>query len=345
LNSCIGALQQPSVSTWQKKQATAEELDVLRRFSGLAMALVLATGMTALAQDTAGIVWKFEKDKPFFQEMSTKTTQTITVMGMTVGQTQEHTFYFKWTPLKQEGDKWILKQTIEGVKMKIDIAGTPITFDSTAAAQPGGPNNALAEFFKAMIGAEFTLTLDKNMKVEKIEGRDEFLKKLGAANQQMEPLLKKLLSDDAMKKLADPTFGMIPPALKKVDENWTNTTKLDLGPLGNYDGTYKYTYKGKDATNKDLDKIDVETTLTYKAPTAEGELPFKIRSADIKTEEKLAPGTIFFDSKLGRVASSKMVVKINGTLDIEIGGMNAKVDLKQEQTTEIKTQDKSYVTK
>lgn len=305
------------------------------------MALVLATGMTVLAQDTSGVVWKFEKDKPFFQEMTTKTTQSIVVMGQTVSQTQEHTFYFKWTPVKEEGGKWVLKQTIEGVKMKIDIAGTPITFDSTAT-MPTGAANALADFFKAMINAEFTLTLDKDMKVEKIEGRDEFLKKLSAANQQMEPLLKKILSEDAMKKLADPTFGMVPNAAKKVDEKWTRPTKLDLGPLGNYDATYTYTFKGLD---KDEAKIAVESSLVYKAPTESGDLPFKIVAADIKSAEKQTPGEIIFDTKTGRLVSSKQSVKLEGTLDIEIGGMKTKVDLKQEQTTDIKTQDKSFVAK
>jgi len=322
---------------------TAEELDVLRRASGFGMALVLLTGITALAQDTSGIAWKFEKDKPFYQEMTTKTTQSIVVMGQTVNQTQSHTFYFKWTPLKQEGDKWVLKQTIEGVKMTIDLAGTPITFDSTSTT--GGGTNALSEFFKAMVGAEFTLTLDKNMKVEKVEGREDFLKKLASANAQMEPLLKKILSDDAMKKLADPTFGMIPPAVKKVDEKWESTTKLDLGPLGIYDGTYVYTFKGPDATNKDLAKIEVDTTLVYKAPTESGDLPFKIREAQIKTKDKQPPGVILFNTKTGRLESSKLDIKLEGTLSIEIGGMNANVELKQDQTTEIKTSDKSYVTK
>jgi len=316
---------------------------VQRRIGGLVMGLVLVTGMSALAQDTSGIVWKFEKDKSFFQEMTTTTTQTITVMGQTVSQSQSHTFYFKWTPLKQEGDKWVIEQTIEGVKMKIDIAGAPITFDSTSTAP--GANNALADFFKAMIGAKFTLTLAKDMTVEKVEGREEFLKKLSTANQQMEPLLKKILSDDAMKKLADPTFGMVPPAVKKVDESWTRNTKLDLGPLGLYDGTYKYTFKGMDATNKDLAKIDVETSLVYKAPTESGDLPFKIKSADIKTKEKQKPGTILFDTKLGRLSSSEITIDLGGNLEIEIGGMNAKVELKQEQKTDIKAGGESFLPK
>ena len=75
--------------------------------------------------------WKFTKDVPFYQEMTTKTVQNIKVQGLDVGQNQTQTFYFKFEPIKQDGDKWIIKQTIEGVKMNIDIAGSPVSYDST----------------------------------------------------------------------------------------------------------------------------------------------------------------------------------------------------------------------
>ena len=58
---------------------------------------------------------KFVKDVPFYQEMKTMTIQNIKVQGLDVGQNQEQTFFFKFEPKKQEGDKWIVQQTIEGV--------------------------------------------------------------------------------------------------------------------------------------------------------------------------------------------------------------------------------------
>ena len=44
--------------------------------------------------DKVEFKWKFEKDKPFYQEMTTKTQQDMKVMGMDVKQTQDQTFYF-----------------------------------------------------------------------------------------------------------------------------------------------------------------------------------------------------------------------------------------------------------
>ena len=46
--------------------------------------------------DKVELKWKFEKDKKIYQEMVTKTSQFMKVMGMEVNQTQEQTFYFSW---------------------------------------------------------------------------------------------------------------------------------------------------------------------------------------------------------------------------------------------------------
>jgi hypothetical protein len=296
----------------------------------------------AAAGDKIDIKWKFEKDKPFYQEMTTKTTQDMKVMGMDVKQNQEQTFYFSWTFKDEDKDKnMTVVQKIEGVKLTIQIAGNPITFDST---NPTTSNNALAEFFKALVGSEFKLTLDKDYKVVKVEGREDFLKKLSQANQQMEPLLKRILSEEALKQMADPTFGLLPQTSVAKGDTWTRDSKLNLGPIGSYKSTHKYTYEGQDATNKDLAKIKIDTTLTYEPPTEAGEgLPFKIKEA--KLNSKNAKGEVLFDIKKGRLEKSSQSLDLEGELKIEIGGMPTTVELKQKQETAIATQDTPHVNK
>jgi len=143
---------------------------------------------------------KFDKGKTFYQTMTTQTKQTMEVMGSEIVQNQEQTFFFSWTPEKQDGDNWIVKQKIEGVKMTIDIGGNKVEYDSTKEQQGTNP---LADFFKALVGAELTLTIDKNMKVTRIEGREKFLKRLGKGNRQMKRLLEQILSEEALKEMAD----------------------------------------------------------------------------------------------------------------------------------------------
>jgi hypothetical protein len=173
------------------------------------------------------------------------------------------------------------------------------------------------------------------MKVTKVEGREEFLKKLGQSNQTMEPLLKRVLNEEALKQMADPTFGMVPGKQVGKGDTWTRDTKLNLGPIGGYKNSYKYTL---DSIANGMATIKVDSTLTYEAPTESGEgLPFKIRSAKLASKE--SGGTITFDVTKGRVAKSELKVKLEGDLDIEISGTNTKVDLKQDQTTTITTSD------
>jgi hypothetical protein len=300
--------------------------------------------MPTFGQDAVKLEWKYEKNKPFYQEMTTKTEQDMKVMGMTIKQEQNQTFYFSWTPIEEKDKVWTIKQKIEGLKMEIKIGNTPISYDSTK--EGGGANNPLGDFFKVLVGAEFTLTVGPDMKVKEIKGKEEFLKKLVQTNQMMENLLRQILSDDALKQMADPAFGVIPGKEVKKGESWTKTSTLNMGPIGTYDSNLKYTYEGKDDKDKNLDKIKVETDLKYKAPTAApagGPLPFKIISADLKSKE--ATGSILFDAAKGRLANSKMNMKLEGKLSIDISGMTSEVELTQAQTTEVKTSDQNPVAK
>jgi hypothetical protein len=306
----------------------------------LAVAAVAAFLTPVLtAQDKVNLVWKFEKEKPFYQTMTTTANQSIKVMGQEVSQKQTQTFYFSYTPkeLTPNGE-WVINQKVEGVKITIEINNQPQSFDST---NPGTTNSPLSEYFKQLVGAEFKITLDKTMKVTKVENRDEFIRKLSGQNTAMDPLLKKILNDDALKQMADPTFGMVPNKEVTKGESWKKESKLQLGPIGGYDNTYTYTYDGKDPKDANIAIIKVETKLNYQTPTEGEGLPFKIKSANLTS--KNAGGTIRFDVAKGRIVDSKLTLQLEGTLDIEIGGTTTKVELKQDSTTEITGSDANPV--
>ncbi len=308
-----------------------------------AMLLVAGLAMFAWAQEAKPekLEWKFEANKPFYQEMTTTTKQNMKVMGMDITQNQNQTFIFSWTPKEQDKDKnWIVKQKIEAVKMDIEIGGNKITFDSTQAA--GGASNALADFFKALVGSEFEMKISPDLKVIEIKGREEFVKKLTNANPQMEPLLKQILGEDALKQMAEPAFAAVPNMPVKKGQSWEpKPTTLNMGPIGTYETTYKYTYDGKDGK---LDKIKVDSKLKYQPPgaaAAAGTLPFKITKADLNS--KNASGTIWFDNEKHRLERSEMKLTLDGKLTIDIGGMSTDVELTQDQTTTVKTSNENPV--
>lgn len=316
-------------------------MNLWRWCGALLIVAVCGVSVTTAGGDKDKLEWKaFDKEgASFYQEMTTKTDQTMKVQGMEVKQTQQQTFYIKWTTVKVEKDTWVVEQEITGVKMKIQIGGNQIDYDSEAKDQP---NNPLTDFFKALKGSKFKLTINRGtMKVDKIEGRDVFVKNLAKANEQLKPLLEAILSEEALKQMTDPTFAVIPekgviPASKKWDNGAAGAT-LNMGPIGKYVTKYQYEYKGQ---NKDkLDEIKVDTSLTYEAPkdTTGSNLPFKITKADLKS--KKGSGTVLFDREKGRIKSSTMELELDGKLTIEIAGMPTEVDLNQTQTSTLTTTD------
>jgi hypothetical protein len=295
--------------------------------------------------DKVKLAWKFVKDKVFYQKMTTDTKQTMKVMNNDVAQTQKQTFYFSWKTTKVEGKAVTIEQKIEGVAMDIDIGGSKISYDSTKDTTA---NNPLGDFFKALVGSTFTLELDlADLKVTKIEGRDDFLKKLVAANPQMKPLLETILSESALKEMSEPTFAVIQQG-KEVSkgDKWTKKTSLDMGPIGKYDNTYDYSYAGPDEKDKNLHIIKVVTTLNYKEPAetaGQGGLPFRIKGAKLKSASP--SGTIEFDNAKGRVKRSMMKLELKGELSIEIGGQTTKVELSQTQESTVETLDENPLKK
>lgn len=276
--------------------------------------------------------WKgFDKGKVFYQELTTETEQKMKVMGQEVTQKQKQTFFLKYTgedPTKEK--HLVVTQEIIGVVMNIDIGGVTISYDSREEKQP---NNPMTDFFKKLLEAKLKLTIDpKTMEVVTIEGHEDLVKKLGQTNPQMEPLLKSILSKDALKQMAEPTWAALPSKSVNKGDDWKKTSTLKLGPIGEYKTEYTYTYEGQE---KGLDKIKIDAKLTYSAPTDKGGLPFVIKSAELVSKE--GTGYAYFDRKEGRFDSSNMKMKLEGTLKIEVGGMDTDVTLNQDQTATVRS--------
>ncbi|MFO0878066.1 MAG: DUF6263 family protein [Gemmataceae bacterium] len=297
--------------------------------------------------DKVTLKWKFEKDKVFYQKMVTKTVQTMKVMNNDVNQTQSQTFFFSFKPIKidEAANKATIEQKIIGVQMDIEIGGSKINYDST---KDSTANNPLGDFFKALVDSTFTIELDtKDLKVTKIDGRDAFIQKLVTANPQMKPLLDVILSQDALKEMAEPTFAVVPNKEAAKGEKWSRKTKLDMGPIGKYENEYDFTFEGVEGQgDKASAKIKVDTKLNYKEPgevAGQGGLPFKIKSAKLTSSNPV--GQITFSPAKGRLEKSNVKIELKGDLSIEIGGQATSVNLSQTQESTIETSDENPLPK
>jgi Family of unknown function (DUF6263) len=276
-----------------------------------------------------------EKASPFFQEVDTYTTQVMKVMGQDVKQVQKQTFYIEWTPKpKDKQGNYVVEQKVVGVKMNIDIGGNTITFDSFAEKQPQNP---MTDFFKALMKQKLTFIIMPDLKVDKIEGREEFIKSLSETNPAIKTLLDTIMSKDALTKMAEPTWWAVPSKAVSKGDTWTKTSELNLGPIGKYDTKFTFTYEGPVQTKQDKIKIDADLKYTQPSKDSTG-LPFTIKSA--KLESKNGTGEAFFDRAAGRIDSSKLTMKLEGTLTIEVGNMATEISLNQDQTSTTRTANK-----
>lgn len=276
----------------------------------------------------------FNPGKTFYQEQMTKTKQTMTVMGQKVEQKQNQTFMIQWTPKEKDKDgNYVVVQKIVGVKMEIDIGGNKISYDSTLK----NPKNPMTDFFEALMKEELTFNITPELTVKSVEGRDKFVKNLIDINPQMAGLLKAILSDSALKKMAEPTWWAYPAGgIVAKDQKWTKDATLELGPIGNYKTDFTFTYKGEKAGK---DTIGISTKLTYTAPALDktGGLPFVIQKADLKGDN--GEGVAVFDRTKGRFESTKMKMDLNGTITIDVGNMTTTVTLDQNQDASSVTRD------
>jgi hypothetical protein len=146
--------------------------------------------------------------------------------------------------------------------------------------------------------------------------------------------------------MSDPLAGLAPADAKAPNESWEKKTTLPLGPIGSYERNLKFTYKGKDAAQKDLERIDADVNLTYKAPTADADgLLFRIKGGNLGVDPNAKkPAVFLYNAKEGRLVSAELKLTMRGNLNVTIGTTETDVELFQEQTTTIESQtDKSYV--
>jgi RNA polymerase sigma factor (sigma-70 family) len=288
--------------------------------------------------------WRFEKGVTIYQKATIVTEQTVKVQNQDVKQTQSQTMYYSYTPVKQDGNSWIIKQKIEGVQMDLDVGGSKITYDSTKVATETKPN-PLTDFFSALIGAEFTITLDaKDMTVTKVEGHEDLADKLSKVNPQLQPLASQLLNEKALKQSPESLFASLPGTQKGVGETWTRKTSVDMGVGLVMSDRANYTYLGKDPKDAKLDKISVQHTLRVEEVKAGNNgMPYQVTGANLKTTK--GGGTLFYNAATGRLVRSNTEVELEGTLKIDIGGQTSEVGFHQTQKSAVETSDKSLLPK
>jgi hypothetical protein len=287
--------------------------------------------------------WKFEKDKAFYQTLTTKTNRVLKITGTEVKQDHEETFVLQWTPVKQEDKNWVLKLKIEGVRIETDVpGGARVKFDSAKGDNPSGP---LSDFYKALTGpdVEFTVTVNAEMQATGVEGTVKVVDALKKANPQLEGMINQVLTSDNLKQLADAAFPALPAKEVKKGDTWSRTSVMAVSALGIFKTTATYTYDGPGA-DANVEKISVKAEMTYAAPATQPlGFAFKINSGDLKSAE--GSGSVEFRKDRGRTEKSDLKLTIKGKLNLDVSGTATDVEVTQTQTTTVATSDENPVKK
>jgi len=273
------------------------------------VAPVLALFLAA-PNDTYTLQWKLNEGDVFYNKSTVDMDQTIEVMGMKIDQ--------------KVAMKTVLKFKVKSVKDGVTVV--EMTYLENKIEAEGLPGANIGEKLKNIT---FTATLDKELKVTKLEGYDKFLDAISDGVEEQKKLLQAVMPEATIRQMFSQTFVIGPGKPVAVGDTWNRTDKVPLGPLGNVEA--KSAFK-LDSVKGDLAKVTVKGDLAFK-PGDGGDtgLPFKITKADLKVE-KFA-GTHAFDLKTGRVAETKVEMEMSGTMTVAVAGQSIDAGLKQKMKT------------
>jgi RNA polymerase sigma factor (sigma-70 family) len=276
------------------------------------------------------LAWKLARNVPFYEERTTMTEMVMKVTDSDIRQTQAQTFFFRWTPAEQEDDRWALRQKVLGVRMDLDLGGNKVQYDSTKKAAGSNP---LAEFYNGLVGAEWTVKLNEAFQVEEVQGRDALIDKL-TTNPAVEHLLPEVLSEDALRELAEVPFAALREGPVRPGDSWVHRSKGTLSPFGECRKTSTYTYEGRQGK---LDRIQVEIALKCGPSAGARGLPFKVKRGEVATAE--GGGVLLFDRDRGRVVRLDLTVHLKAKVTRRTAGRDTEGEVVQTQRTTVRISD------
>jgi Family of unknown function (DUF6263) len=293
------------------------------------------------ADEPVKLQLKFAKGQDFYVEIATQTKQMMKVMGQDVLQNQEQIFVWHCQPVEQTPDgAWRIRTRAVAFRMNIDIGGNRTEYDSAQRSPP----TPLTQIFDAILKTDFQTTVQADGTFRIAKGKEEFMKMLegGSPASPHKSLMETMVSDESRRQMFAPLVEFLPKQPVAPGDRWTSSRTLDFGPIGRYIHDSRYTYQGNVGP---LHEIRLDTSLTVRGPKKgeESGLPFTIKSVNMESTQ--GTGKILFDADKGRLHELTQSMGMTGTIVIEVGSTETRVDLEQTQTVRIRTMETYTPTK
>lgn len=266
--------------------------------------------------------WKFAKGQTLAYTMSESSVKTVEIRAKPQdadapkdegkAETQPRKFQttltqtidMTWSVQDVEADGSArMTQTINRIRLSSETPfGGKLSIDTNDKGEPKNPAaSGLMPILRATVGAPFAVTMTDRGEIKDLTLPPDLLASLkdtgpaGAA-------AGSLISEDALRKTMSRGSLILPEAAVAQGASWTVNADLPA-PFGTMALTSTYTDQG--AANRDgatVERIGVKVEHEIK-PKAEAPVQAKILSQD-------GQGVIDFDAKGGRLAGSKVVLKV-----------------------------------
>jgi hypothetical protein len=290
----------------------------------LALLCVVTLCGTMRAEDVE-LRYKYKEGEKLNYVMDQKLTMEMSVAGQDITMEMGMGITMVWKVDKVEKDgKAKMTQTMTRVQLKVKHPGGAFEWDSKDGTEPDDEvAKAMLPIFKAMAGADMTMTMDQRGQVSAFEMSDKLKEAMKKAAEAGGGGLGDFGTEDGMKKMMEQGSLVLPEGAISKGKSWNAKNEIKVPQVGKMITDVKYTYEGQEKrTGKQLEKVSgVITQSVEPDKNAPGEM--KIKAQDSKAN-------LYFDNEAGRLIETRMTQDV--VMEFAIGGQTISQKLKQNLT-------------
>jgi len=300
---------------------------VPRRTSGALLGmLVLGTLSAGSVSAQVRMTFRPAENSRQVHRLETSAKQVLTINGMEISSGTTQFIVTETTNGTRAADRTLKSAVrITHLQQELDINGTKLAFDS------GNPDKKaevaqlepILDILRVIAKARYTFVYDAKNRVMKVEGTDKVLK---AVSEELRPQLKDQFNSKSLAKAQNEEIARLPDKPVKPGDTWERieTMTFEAGQVMTFGVVY--TYAGTlEQNGKTLHRI-TKKHLTVKY-TQETDLPVPVKITGSMLKVVGTKGTLLYDPANNDVISSKMKVRMKGTLTLDINGQETKGDL------------------
>lgn len=283
---------------------------------------------------------KYPEGQKLTYKSISKTSQTLTLMGMEIESNEERTVVSSVATGKRRSDSTLpLERKVESLRADLSLpGGIKVVFDT---ADPNAKIDApslsfLADIFKLAGQITYTIVLDEHNKVKAIEGTEKLQEKAEKLDPQARDLVSKSFDSDKLKRAFEQEAQILPDVLARPGETWERDQTIEIGGGQTLSFRKKFEYKGTEKKgDKELDKISSRVLEVKYNTDPDSNLPLKPIKSELKPED--SGGVILFDREGGHVYSSRDKIRVKGDITFSANGQEipSKLDLSIETSVEL----------